>query len=92
MPHRITGPRGRVSMSELAIGNKKPNLISMILRKTKTYNHMSFNEIRNFYRNNWLVNKQNIMRTIMLKIEKKNFIVVQVSEVLVIIEIVQKYF
>ena len=79
-------------MPELAIGNKKPNLISMILRKTKTYNHMSFNEIRNFYRNNWLVNKQNIMRTIMLKIEKKNFIVVQVSEVLVIIEIVQKYF
>ena len=71
MPHRITGPRGRVSMPELAIGNKKPNLISMILRKTKTYNHMSFNEIRNFYRNNLLVNKQNIMRTIMLKIEKK---------------------
>ena len=72
MPHGITGPRGRVSIPELPIGNKKPNQISMILRKTKTYNHMSFNEIRNFYRNNWLFNKQNIMRTIMLKIEEKS--------------------
>ena len=39
MPHGITGPRGRVSIPELPIGNKKPNQISMILRKIQTYNH-----------------------------------------------------
>ena len=55
LTHRITTlvKGGVLIPPELPIGNKKRNLINMILRKTQIYNHlyMSFDEIRNFYTN-----------------------------------------
>ena len=70
-PRRITDVvKGCVTIPELLIGKKKPNLIrGMIFRKHIIY--ISFNEIRNFYRNScYLVNKT--MRATDAKINLKH--------------------